>query len=428
MAKRKLPTEVYCETENRCEQFYFDTLNTDSDIDSDNVCTDSGSDSSSDATSEAIELLAVIRAVQKFRLYLLGVKFKLVTDCEALKKTLYKQDIAPKVARWALTLEEFEYEVEHRSGSQLRRCVKSTGKRRPNSSNKAGVKERTLRRLRVVVLPTSMCNDVIRGEHENGHFGVKEMAEKIAEEFYIPNLTGKLERYVKCCIPCILAEKKEGESRRRTPTDTQRGLVDGFSKFVWIYPTKTVKTAEVLDRLKLQQKTFGNPTRIISDRGTAFTSSEFREYCTGENIEHILITAGVPRGNGQLSLDNPDRWYRYVDKVQRSINSTYQRSVGMSPFEVMFGMRMKQREDCKILDLIQQEPTELFNEFGPGLKIKAKFLGPYKVTKIKRNNKYEVVRIEDREGPRLTSTSADFMKRYGSISSGDEEDGAGMAE
>ncbi|CAD1468351.1 unnamed protein product [Heterotrigona itama] len=44
MAKRKLPKEVYCETETSDEEFYFDFLNTDSDIESDNVCSDSGSD------------------------------------------------------------------------------------------------------------------------------------------------------------------------------------------------------------------------------------------------------------------------------------------------------------------------------------------------------------------------------------------------
>lgn len=44
MAKRELPKEVYGETENSDEEFYFDSLNTDSDIESDNDCSDSSSD------------------------------------------------------------------------------------------------------------------------------------------------------------------------------------------------------------------------------------------------------------------------------------------------------------------------------------------------------------------------------------------------
>lgn len=114
-------------------------------------------------------------------------------------------------------------------------------------------------------------------------------------------------------------------------------VTDAFSKFVWIYPTKTTSTKEVLEKLMLQQKTFGNPQRIICDRGSAFTSNEFDEYCTVEDIERVLVTTGVPRGNGQvermnqiiipvltkLAEDRPDRWYLFVDRLQRCINSSF---------------------------------------------------------------------------------------------------------
>ena len=70
--------------------------------------------------SYELEILAIIKAVQKFRVYLLGVKFKLVTDCQAFQKTLKKKDLSPKVARWALSLEEFDFEVEHRAGEKLK--------------------------------------------------------------------------------------------------------------------------------------------------------------------------------------------------------------------------------------------------------------------------------------------------------------------
>lgn len=125
----------------------------------------------------------------------------------------------------------------------------------------------------------------------------------------------------------------------------------------------------------------------------------------------------------KLSLDNPNRWYRHVAKLQLCINSTYQRSVGMSPFEVLFGVKMKHREDVQICSLIEQECVQSFNnerdrlrnaakqsilkvqaenkrcydkrrkktteyrkgdlvvirrtQFAPGSKIKQKYLGPY---------------------------------------------------
>lgn len=59
-------------------------------------------------------------------------------------------------------------------------------------------------------------------------------------------------------------------------------IVDGFSKFIWIYPTKT-SNKEVLDKLTAMQQHFGNSQRVITDKGIAFTSSNFNDYCKTEN-------------------------------------------------------------------------------------------------------------------------------------------------
>ena len=50
--------------------------------------------------------------MQRFRIYLQGIKFKLVTDCNSLKMTLYKKEINQQHT-------SFEYEVEHRAGSRM---------------------------------------------------------------------------------------------------------------------------------------------------------------------------------------------------------------------------------------------------------------------------------------------------------------------
>ncbi|GIY15407.1 retrovirus-related Pol polyprotein from transposon 17.6 [Caerostris extrusa] len=130
-------------------------------------------------------------------------------------------------------------------------------------------------------------------------------------------------------------------------------------KRVQSFLVKTVSTRDALDKPKLQQKTFGNPLRIISDRGSAFTSKAFNDYCTEEGIQHLQIATGVPRGNGQierihrtlipvltkLSLEDATKWYRYVDKLQRILNSTTNRSTKWTPFELLTGVKMKNKED-----------------------------------------------------------------------------------
>ncbi|GFS57438.1 retrovirus-related Pol polyprotein from transposon 17.6 [Trichonephila clavipes] len=122
-------------------------------------------------------------------------------------------------------------------------------------------------------------------------------------------------------------------------------------------------------KLNQQQKTFGNPIRIISDRGSAFTSKLFNDYCDEENIQHLQIATGVPRGNGQverihrtlipvltkLSLDDSTKWYKYVDRLQRILNSTISRSTKWTPFELLVGIKMRNKEDILIKDLLLEE-------------------------------------------------------------------------
>lgn len=47
-----------------------------------------------------LETLAVVRALKNFRVYLLGLKFTLVTDCNSLKLSANKRHLKPRIARW----------------------------------------------------------------------------------------------------------------------------------------------------------------------------------------------------------------------------------------------------------------------------------------------------------------------------------------
>jgi ribonuclease HI len=73
-------------------------------------------------SSYELEVLAIIEALKKFRTYLLGIKFKIKTDCSAFTMTMKKKDLVTRVARWALLLEEFDYVLEHRPGNSMKHC------------------------------------------------------------------------------------------------------------------------------------------------------------------------------------------------------------------------------------------------------------------------------------------------------------------
>lgn len=69
--------------------------------------------------SYELETLAVVRALQQFRHYLVGVTFKIITDCNALKATERKKDLLPRVARWWIYLQDFNFTIEYRKGTLM---------------------------------------------------------------------------------------------------------------------------------------------------------------------------------------------------------------------------------------------------------------------------------------------------------------------
>lgn len=54
--------------------------------------------------SYELETLAVVESLRKFRVYIVGKHVKVVTDCTAVRATLTKRDIIPRIARWWLSI------------------------------------------------------------------------------------------------------------------------------------------------------------------------------------------------------------------------------------------------------------------------------------------------------------------------------------
>jgi len=365
--------------------------------------------------------------------------------------TMKKRDLCVRVARWALLLEEFDYEVEHRPGNSMRhvdalsrypsqsvmiieedrsnlitRIVKAQleddeiktvlSKMTQNEYKDFVLRNNILYRMYnddlLLVVPKIMQYDIIKQTHDKGHFSVGKMERILKREFWFSYMREKIERIVRNCISCLLAERKHGKSegllhnvdKGDTPLDTYHVdhvgpipstrknyayllvVVDSFSKFVWLYPTRSTTTAEVVSRLTKQAAIFGNPRQIVTDHGTAFTSGDFKTYCDCEKIKHILTTVGVPRGNGQverinriiiplfskLSAPYPENWFKHVDRVQQLLNATPTRSTGFSPFEVLVGQSMRLRDDLELRRLIEEDAINDIQEKRTSLRERVK--------------------------------------------------------
>lgn len=129
-------------------------------------------------------------------------------------------------------------------------------------------------------------------------------------------------------------------------------VVDAFTKFVFLKPVPSTKTQPVIKYLDV-------PRRIICDRGTAFTSKTFTEFCQGLNIKRVLCATATPRANGQVermnrsilsaitaSTEDETRWDESVSKVKWEVNSTVNSTTGKTPYKVFFGYRPRGLNDA----------------------------------------------------------------------------------
>lgn len=45
--------------------------------------------------------------------------FRIITDCNSLTMTLNKRDLNPRIARWGIELQNYDYSLEHTIGSRM---------------------------------------------------------------------------------------------------------------------------------------------------------------------------------------------------------------------------------------------------------------------------------------------------------------------
>ncbi|KAK9693558.1 Integrase core domain [Popillia japonica] len=83
-------------------------------------------------------------------------------------------------------------------------------------------------------------------------------------------------------------------------------VIDAFTKYTRLYACKSVDAKESLKHVESYFKCCSRPKRIISDRGSAFTSKLFEEAMDDLHAQHIRVAAGTRRANGQVERINMD--------------------------------------------------------------------------------------------------------------------------
>lgn len=313
-----------------------------------------------------LEALAIVYSLERFRVYLQGISFKIITDCNSLKQTLERKEINPRILRWSLILRNYNYTLEHRGSNYLKHSdalsrqfniliitensfernlelLQDLDENIKLLKNKLSENEDKLFELNnglvyrksgnklLFYVPQSMEHNVIQANHEQvGHQGINKTVEYLSRVYWFPDLRTKVKKFITNCLKCItystISNRVEGHLNcpdkgdvpfncihidHYGPLEKTRHrqkyifeIIDAFTKFVKFYPVVSTGTDEVIKYLKLYFQTYSKPKIIVSDRGSAFMSDRFKEFLREHSVKHVAIATATPHANGQMERIN----------------------------------------------------------------------------------------------------------------------------
>ena len=380
------------------------------------------------------ELLAIVEALREWRHYLVGNHFEIWTDHQNLTYFREAQKINRRQARWYTELQDFDFTLVHKKGKQMgkadllsRRADLDGGEK--HNENVTVLKSEWFNRVIAIETLDSdfvqrikqslnnkdqsvvkalndkdpswreedgllLCQerlyvprnkklkeDIIRAHHDSavaGHPGQKSTRELITRNYYWPQITADVNRYVAGCEKCQRTKPKRhmpkaplnphdappypwhtvsgdmiGELPESSGYNAIAVFVDRFSKQIHVIPSNTNCTALGMATLFRDHvfKLHGKPRKFISDRGSQYKSLFSDEFYRLSGIEANPSTAYHPQTDGQTERINQEieqylrlfinyhqsDWADWLALAEFSYNDKRQASTGFSPFYVNSG-------------------------------------------------------------------------------------------
>ena len=142
-------------------------------------------------------------------------------------------------------------------------------------------------------------------------------------------------------------------------------IIDAYSKWLEVKTVATATSSATIQHLRGIFATHGLPEVLVSDNGSCFTSSEFKQFTTRNGIQHICTAPYHPASNGQaeravrivkdaLKSCSIDSVETHLSRFLFHYHLTPQSTTGLPPAELLLGRRPRSQFDLAKPDLHQR--------------------------------------------------------------------------
>jgi hypothetical protein len=329
------------------------------------------------------ECYAIWYALRHWEFLLRDIFFTIRTDHRNLK---YLNTNTPKVVRWKLAVQEYNFQLEDIKGptnviadALSRLCAEVEGEQiAPAITMHESEHLAAINSFRIPSSAFKRISSVHRTER--GHFGVELTIAKLTAEFPDldwPYLREHVKQFIKTCPVCqklsavkIIVQTTPFTTATYSPMErisidslgplpTSNGyvyvlvIIDNFTRFIDLYPCHSTGAKEAASHIIQHCGRFGTPHQILSDAGTQFLNElmtellkilgpEKIEGLPGSKQENSIVERSIKevlrhlRAFMQVSNVLED-WVSYLPLVQRIMNATPHESIGVSPAQLLFG-------------------------------------------------------------------------------------------
>ena len=242
-----------------------------------------------------------------------------------------------------------------------------------------------------LVVPKPLRHFLVKMAHDkSGHFSVNKTKAILNNKFTWPGISKDVSDYILACTTCKEYNK---HTHKAAPFHTRPVITEPFdeiamdiigplprsrhgnrfaltaicmaSRWPEVYPLKNTKAESIAEGLIEFLTRNGIPSKLLTDKGSQFTSEVMAQTYQRLGISHITTVPYRPQGNGILerfhgtlkpllakATSNKIDWVQFLPLALSAIRTVPCRSTGFSPSELVFGKNSR-----NVLDIVYEGLT-----------------------------------------------------------------------